>query len=450
VDEDLAEYALNIARAKYVEIRIERREGNEILYVNGEIKSVDFQENYGMTIRVIDNGVGFCFSNVVSKREIKKCVERAEKMAKLQKKVRLSDEKAHEDKWYLKGDFPVVDEKIDFIKSLDEMLKEHQRVFSYNDEIVEKLYMNSDGSKIYSKIPRIYLYYLLTIHNGKVEQMHREFGNAGGWELIRKWRVNKNILHDLSFLSDLIKKGEKAPSKGDVILGPYITGLIAHESCGHPFEADRILGRESAQAGKSYATEKLLGKKFANECISIADNPTLPNSYGYYKYDDEGIKARERILIKEGVVNEFLHNRQTAYEMNCKSNASARATYGKEPIVRMANTYFMPGDYSLEEIIEDIKEGVYMVTYMEWNIDDVRINQKYVGEEAYIIRNGEIDGIAYHPSIEISTFEFYKKADAAGEKLLFYPATCGKGDPMQGIEVSIGGVDIRIRDVRIK
>ncbi|RLF47274.1 MAG: TldD/PmbA family protein [Thermoplasmata archaeon] len=451
MDEDLAEYALKIAKAEYIEIRIERHTGNEILFVNGELKDFDIYENYGFSIRVIDDGMGFYFSDVVNKEQIRKGVETATKMARLQKSsVKLSEEKFYEDKYEVKAEFPPVEEKIDFIKGLDEFAKEHQRIFSYSDQMTEKLYMNNEGAAIYSRIPRIYLYYLITVMNEETEQMHREFGNVGGWEFIEEWQIEKNLQHDINFLKDLIKKGEKAPPKGDVILSPYITGLIAHESCGHPFEADRILGREAAQAGKSYASMELIGKKFANECISIVDDPTLPNSYGFYKYDDEGIKARKRFLIKEGIVNEFLHNRQTAYEMGCKSNAASRATYGKEPIVRMANTYFAPGDYSLEEMIEDIKQGVYMVTFMEWNIDDKRINQKYVGEEAYIIKNGRIEGIAYHPAIEISTFDFYRKVDAAGKELQFYPATCGKGDPMQGIEVSTGGVDLRLRNMAIK
>ena len=452
MDEDLAEYALKITKARYAEIRIEKQRKNEMLFVNGELKDFGINEKYGFSIRIVDKGMGFYFSNVVNKKEIEKGVEKAEKMAKLQKNsIGLSEEKMHEDKYEVKGEFPSIEEKIEFIRSIDEIAKGYERTFSYEDKLEEKIYMNNEGSRIHSKIPRIYFYYLVTvISNGKIEQMHREFGNVGGWEFISKWNVEENLQHDINFLKDLIKKGEKAPSKGDVILSPYITGLIAHESCGHPFEADRILGREAAQAGKSYANTELLGKKFANECINIADDPTLPNSYGYYKYDDEGVKARKRILIKNGIANEFLHNRYTAYEMGCKSNGAARATYGKEPIVRMANTYFMPGSYTLEEMLEDIKEGVYIKTFMEWNIDDERVNQKYVGQEAYIIRNGEIAGIAYHPAIEISTFDFYKKVDAAGKELQFYPATCGKGDPMQGIEVSTGGVDLRLRDMVIK
>jgi len=449
--EELAEHALKISRAKYVEVRIEKQNRQDILLVNGVLRGAGTEENYGFSIRVIDGGVGFYFSNIVSKEEIKEGVRKAEKMARIQKgNVGLSEEEMHCESYEIKGDFPDIDEKMEYLKEIDGVAKEHERTISYEEKIQEKLYMNSEGARIFSKIPRIYLYYLVTVADEKIEQMHREFGNTGGWEVAEEWRVEEHLRHDINFLKDLIKKGRKAPQRGDVILSPYITGLIAHESCGHPFEADRILGREAAQAGKSYATPDLIGKKIGNECISIADDPTLPKSYGFYKYDDEGVKAGQRILIKEGIVNEFLHNRETAHEMHAKSNASARATYGKEPIVRMANTYFMPGDYSLEEMMEEIKEGIYMKTFMEWNIDDMRINQKYVGQEAYIIKNGEINGIAYHPAIEISTFDFYRKVDAAGKKLEFYPATCGKGEPMQGIEVSTGGVDLRLRDVAIK
>jgi len=136
--------------------------------------------------------------------------------------------------------------------------------------------------------------------------------------------------------------------------------------------------------------------------------------------------------------------------MGSQSNAAARAAYGKEPIVRMANTYFVPGDYDFEEMLEGIKEGVYIKTYMEWNIDDVRYNQKYVGQEAYIIKDGEIDGIAYHPAIEFTTPFFYKNIVAMGKNLEFYAATCGKGDPMQGVPVTTGGVDIRLDNMVIK
>ncbi len=442
--DDLAEYAIRNSKY-YTEIRIEKEKILDIIFTNGEFVDAQIDEKYGFSLRVISQGIGFYSSNIVNKKEIRKAIEIAEKSARTgKKKILLSEEKVNEDSYEIKGKFPEIDEKVDFLKYLSKLNKKN--FISYGEKYIEKIYMNSEGSKIISKIPRIYIHYLITVYN---EQASREFGNSTGWEILKKWEVEKKMEEDINFLKK-IKKGKKAPKKGDVILSPLISGLIAHEGCGHPFEADRIIGRELAQAGKSYARKDMIGEKIANEIVSIEDNPVIEGSYGYYKYDDEGVRARKRELIKEGRINEFLHNRQTAYEMNVKSNASARASYGKEPIIRMANTYFKKGDYNFDEMLEEIKEGVYMVTFMEWNIDDNRINQKYVGNEAYIIKNGELSGIAKHPCIEISTFDIFSKIDAIGKKLEFHPATCGKSEPMQDMEVSIGGADIRLKNVRIK
>ena len=450
LDEDIAEYALKISKADYTEIRVEEIKGNGISFV-GELKGVESFHRHGFSIRIIKDGVvGFSFSNVLSRKSVKEAIENAMKnKVRIKHIVKFGNEKMEEGKDVVKGKEATIDEKIEYIKELDAISK-NQKSFFYDDEIMEKYYVNSEGARIYSKIPRVSLYYLITESNGRVEQMSREFGNTGGWEKVKEWNVEQHIEHDSKFLRDLIEKGQKAPKKGSVVLSPYVTGLIAHESCGHPWEADRIIGREAAQAGKSFVKPSLLGKEFGSHIVSVADDPTIKGSYGYYKYDDEGIKARKRLLIKNGIINEFLHNRYTAYLMGSQSNAAARAAYGKEPIVRMANTYFMPGDYSFDEMLEGIKEGVYIKTYMEWNIDDVRYNQKYVGQEAYIIKDGEMDGIAYHPAIEFTTPFFYKNIVAMGKNLEFYAATCGKGDPMQGVPVTTGGVDIRLDNMVIK
>ncbi|HDM22832.1 MAG TPA: TldD/PmbA family protein, partial [Methanomicrobia archaeon] len=149
-----------------------------------------------------------------------------------------------------------------------------------------------------------------------------------------------------------------------------------------------------------------------------------------------------------GKINEFLHSRETAYKMGIQSNGAARASsYDREPIPRMANTFFVPGDYTLDELIEDIKFGIYMKSFTEWNIDDKRYNQRYIGRESYIIENGEIKDPVKRPVLEITTPGFYKAVDAAGKDLEFTAGTCGKSDPMQGLDVWMGGPSIRLRNV---
>jgi TldD protein len=105
---------------------------------------------------------------------------------------------------------------------------------------------------------------------------------------------------------------------------------------------------------------------------------------------------------------------------------------------------------SEEELIEDVKNGIYMKSFTEWNIDDKRFNQRYVGREAYLIENGELKHLVARPVIETTTLKFWTAVDAVSEKVEFDAATCGKGDPAQGVPVYTGGPCIRLRGVYIK
>lgn len=159
-------------------------------------------------------------------------------------------------------------------------------------------------------------------------------------------------------------RGRKPPEgRVDLVISPEVAGIAVHESVGHPpYESDRIFGREAAQAGESFVKPDMLGERIGSEAVTVIEDPTIPNSWGgFYLYDDEGVKARPRYLIRNGIINEFLMNREYAAKLGQRSNAAARAiNYNREPIVRMANTYLAPGDHSFEELIEDVKLGVYM------------------------------------------------------------------------------------------
>jgi TldD protein len=163
------------------------------------------------------------------------------------------------------------------------------------------------------------------------------------------------------------------------------------------------------------------------------------------------VKARPRYLYKEGVVNEFLHNRETASRMGIRSNGSSRAqSYLREPIVRMANTFVAPGDFEDDELIGSVKNGVLMHSFTEWNIDDKRYNQKYVSREAYFIKDGELGRPARKVVLEVTTPAFWGAIDAVSKRVKYEAAECGKGDPAQGMAVFTGGPMLRLRGVNLK
>ena len=210
------------------------------------------------------------------------------------------------------------------------------------------------------------------------------------------------------------------------------------------------LGREAAQAGESYVKPDMIGHRIGTGAVTVVDDPTVPNSYGFYEYDEEGVRAGRRTLIKNGIIAGFLQNRETAAELGVSSNGAARAvSYDREPIIRMANTFMLPGDYNDEELIEDVSKGVFIKTFMEWNIDDRRYNQRYVGLEAYLIENGQITSSVRNPILEITTPGLYSSVDAVGKTVEYEAATCGKGEPEQGAPVWHGGPPIRLRKVRL-
>jgi len=321
------------------------------------------------------------------------------------------------------------------------------------DDITDRYFADIEGSKIHGVASRIGLLFVFTASEpGKgIIQRIGQKGETGGWERLEEWDLPKYVAEEAKSLGKILREAKQAPrGELDLVLGSEVTGIACHESCGHPQEADRILGREAAQAGESYLKPDMVGYRVGTEAVTVVDDPTIPNSNGFYLYDEEGVKAERRILIKEGVINAFLQNRETGAELGVSSNGSARAVaYDREPMIRMANTFMLPGSYTHEELVEDVKEGVFIKTFMEWNIDDRRYNQRYVGLEAYMIEKGEVTTPVRNPILEITTPRLYGSVDAVGKEVEFEAATCGKGEPSQGAPVWHGGPSIRLRKVRL-
>ncbi len=282
-------------------------------------------------------------------------------------------------------------------------------------------------------------------------------GGTSGWEWIEEENVVEKILDDNKGLVKAARNAiETKLNEIDVVISGEVAGIMAHENVGHPSEADRILGREGAQAGESFYLDLIqkgnLGDiKMGSDEVTIIDDPTRPGNSGFYLYDDECVKARPRYLIKKGMLNELLLNREYASRYNFKSNAAARAiNYKREPIIRMANTHFAPGDFTFEELFEDIKTGIYMKSFTEWNIDDRRFQSKYVGLEVYLIENGEItDTMIRRPVLELTTFGILSNVDAVSKDFNSPHGYCGKGEPMQGVPVWLGGPHVRLRNINL-
>jgi len=471
--EELLKYVVNVGLgegAEYVEARYHKLTESYIAMRFDKVISIGKSVREGVGIRVLVKGsLGFASTNILTKEAleetVKKAVIKAEALARQYREpVEFANAKVEEVKYDVKPKMKFEDVSVeDKIKQYKQLLNnlraslkkaKLQTFFIGQVESIERKYLiTSEGAKVESIIPRIMVYGGYTVHSPEKGTMQRTFmkGGSGGLELLAKWDLVRNVPEEAKRLEEVLLKGVSPPKgKVDVIVGSEVVGLIVHESCGHPSEADRILGREAAQAGESFIKKDMVGKRIGSEKATVIDSPTIPGSYGYYLYDDEGVRARQKYLYKNGVINEFLHNRWTAKVFGVESNGSARAAdYTSEPIIRMSNTYLEPGKLSFEELLEDIKSGVYIKSFMEWNIDDIRWSQRYVGLEAYLIEHGEIKGYVKYPVLEITTEGFYSNIEAVDRNLEFHAGTCGKGEPLQGVPVWFGGPNVKLKNIML-
>ncbi|MEM2203068.1 MAG: TldD/PmbA family protein [Sulfolobales archaeon] len=472
--EDILNLAVDYARslgAAYAEARYHRIEGGNINIRADRVIGITYRASEGIGVRVIYNGaLAFASTTRLDAEGIKKAVERAVATARvfsgsIKRKAELSSERLGRSSYEVKPkksfDSMPQDLKISFLKDLYtialESLKEARLsslLTSYSESIEEKMIINSDGAYIRSRLPRIESFINIVLSSPEKGTINKwfEIGAVRGLEHFEEIKLVDSLKETISRMEENLLRGIEPPKeKVDVILGSEVVGLIVHEGVGHPLEADRVLGREAAQAGESYVKPEMVGKaRIGNRYATIIDDPTIPGSSGYYLYDDEGVPARPKILYREGVIENLLHNRETARLMGVASNASARATnHASEPIVRMSNTYLAPGDMEFEELIEDIDLGVYIKSNMEWNIDDTRWRHRYIGLEAFLIEKGELTKPVRNPVIEITTGDLLSNIVAADKNLEFFPGMCGKGEPMQGIPVWMGGPNIRLPKISI-
>jgi TldD protein len=469
---DLAEAAVAGALgagASYAEARVQTTWEREFGLKNGEPQPSLFAQSYGMGIRVVARGaLGFAATNDMSRSSAREVARKAVKLAMassglLKKPVVFDSSRPARKKWaapektkvegadsaWMRGVLRDVEGRISDGRA---GVKLQGRLLFLAAELQERYYVNSDGARVVGRVPRVGFFGSLTAsEGGATAQRFIQQGETGGLEVVDRIGVARVVEDEARTMGKVLRATLKPPTDTvDVVLGPELSGIAAHESVGHPQEADRVLGREGAQAGESYLKAGSIGRKVGSDEANVSDDPTLIHSNGYVPVDDEGVVARKRLLIKDGVVNEFLQNRATAREFGVQSNGASRAVaFDREPIIRMSNTFVEPGDYTTEEIIREVRHGVLFKTFTEWNIDDKRLNQRYVALEAYLIERGEVKGLVRAPVLEITTPKLWGSVKARSRHMEFEAATCGKGDPQQGAPVWTGGPETLLGGVKL-
>jgi TldD protein len=432
--------------ADYIEARLEESQRSHITYRGRELESVGHSTAIGGNIRaLVKGGWGFVSFNELS--DLPQRVELAVKQATLvgKEESKLAPVEPAVDTVTTENDNPLaipLAEKKQLLDEYNNIIwrtpKLQTSVIGYADSHKKTIFLSSLGSHIQQQRTDITLRLsAIVAEDGDVQQVGLSLGSRGDFNPMRglHQQVEEMSKHAVELLSaPQVKGGEYT-----VVLDPVLAGVFVHEAFGHLSESDFVYENDRLRE------IMVLGKKFGSKELNIVDSASLPGLRGSYEYDDEGVPATKTYLIKEGKLVGRLHSRETAAKMNETPTGNARAiNYLFPPIVRMTNTYIEPGKASFEDIIADIKEGVYAKNWFGGTTSMEMFT--FSAGEAYMIRNGRLAEPMRPVMLTGNVFTTLNNIDAIGNDLdMNQGGGCGKGGQYP-LPVSNGSPHIRIRN----
>jgi len=314
---------------------------------------------------------------------------------------------------------------------------------SYTDSVVERAFCNSEGSLMHQSVPRTrFAIVPIGRDGGRIESDFLSKGGTAGFELMDG--LDAEGLAKKATDGTLGLLGAKVPPSGEftVVVDPSMAGMIAHESFGHGLEADQVVRDRSYLAA-------LVGKRVASEHATIIDSPALPGGWGSFVFDDEGVPARENVLVEGGYLRGFLHDRYTASALGAEPTSNCRVeSYLTKHFVRMTNTYFKPGDMTLEELMEPVRHGVLIMNASFGMEDPLGGGIQCTSTKGCMIEEGEATTRLTAVSLAGRVLDLLKSIDGASRDFEMGVGTCGKGSE-DYVPVGDGGCYLRISKAMI-
>mgnify|MGYP006080256979 FL=1 len=456
LDQSKIQAALDQAQdlgATYAEVRLMAITDSSVALRDAKLERAIPGQEVGVTLRILADGAWGVHSTtdlISLPSQIESTVRLAKAVAARRsskdRPVQLAEVPILEDEihWKPKQDVRNTDlqTKIDHLNTLHNSAADDDRIISvtcgWSDEHLHTELMTSEGMNRVWSFQRSLINASVTGRDGgEVVSYRTRHGGEGGLEVIEACDLGQ--LGESARIATLrLLKAERAPSgKLPLIADRDLTGVYIHEALGHPCEADLVAAGDSCLAGK-------LGQTIGNDIVSVVDDPTIRGGYGAHPIDDEGLDTREKNLIQNGVLTEYLNHRESAHHFGIAPNAGARAQDGlHHPLVRMSNTLIKGGTHNdVDELMEDIQYGVFACGSRGGQVDTGRGSFQFAAQEAWLIENGEITRPLKDVSVSGLTLQILKDVDGlTRDARLAAPGFCGKG---QTVPVGDGGPIMRI------
>ncbi|TFW35219.1 TldD/PmbA family protein [Massilia horti] len=495
----LADVALNAATkagASYCDVRIGRYLNQFINTRDLNVENISNTESSGVGVRVIANGAyGFAATNSMTPDAVANAARQAVAIAKAN--ARLQTEPLQlapvkgvgEVSWAtpFKKDWRTVP-----IKDKAEMLIAANKagleagasymtanLFQVNQQ---KYFASTDGSYIDQDIHRLWAPLTATAVDKATGKFRSRAGLASpvgmGYEYFdarpeHKIKAAGGVATLYTKSYDIIEEardsGRQArekltaksvePGRYDLVLAPENLFLTIHESVGHPTELDRVLGYEANYAGTSFCTlDKWQTKKFnfGSKLVNVTGDKTTPGSLGAVGYDDEGVPAKRWDIIKDGILVNYQATRDQAHIIGEKEShgCSYADSWSSVQFQRMPNVSLAAGKARLtpDEMIKDVKKGIYILGRGSYSIDQQRYNFQFGGQLYFEIKNGKITGPLEDVAYQSNTQDFWNACSAICDERDWRMGGSffdGKGQPSQVSAVSHGSSTTRFNGINV-
>jgi len=461
-------------KVDYADARFVRIESEAIRVTDGIVDTLTKDVNVGVGIRVLYDGAwGFAAVASVKEADIKKTANKALQTARasattVKEKAKLAEVKAYKDHYKSpceKDPFSIpVDDKVGLLMELSDRLRSDSKIKTAEASAdfykTNKVFCSTEGAAIEQDIIESGAGYTATSYDGKEVQKrsypnsHRGDFATRGYEFIEEMKLLDNVDRTREEAIQLLTADDCPDAETDIIICGSQMALQVHESCGHPSELDRVLGTEISLAGGSFMQIDGLNKlKYGSDIVNIFADATIPGALGSFGYDDEGVKAQRAPIIQNGLHVGYLTSRETAPIIGQTSNGTMRADgWNRLPLIRMTNINLEPGEWKLEDLIADTKDGIFFDMNKVWSIDDKRLNFQFGVECAWEIKSGKLGRMFKNPLYTGMTPKFWNSCDAICNRNYWHiwgVPNCGKGEPMQTARVAHGAAPARFRKVKV-
>jgi len=441
--------------SNYTELRVQENRNNRVNLINGDVTGNVAATTSGVSARVFKDGNwGFSSSPDINQDSISSVVKSSTENVQFMNKKDTSrcglflpeTQTNYEMNFATKKDRQNQKFWVDFVKEVDGYIeKKYPELLSRNLVLggldMEKSLFTSGGSDSYSMTPRALLYVMLSIEkDGSPINLMEAWGGLG--QLEDKFTEPSRYYADIdSMVEKLKQKADGIHTDAgykDVILDADLAGILAHEAIGHTTEADLVMA--GSVAGD------YMGKKVASPLVTLIDYANTYNGITCpvpVYVDDEGTKSEDVVIIENGVLKSFMHNKDSARHFEQELTGNARAyEFSDEPLIRMRNTAISPGNHTLDEMIASIDDGYYLVKTGNGQADSTS-EFMFAITMGYEIKNGKLGRAIKDTTISGVAFDVLKTVDMISSEMVWSKGgMCGK---KQWIPVGMGGPAIKCK-----